>query len=67
MDHKNKIQLLVLPTEDPGEAPDYITEYGHCTCEYGRICHKSANFFQNKRFPYTRAAFSLPGAAEITK
>ena len=28
MDHRNKIQSLVLPTDDPGDAPDCITEYG---------------------------------------
>ena len=30
MDQKNKIQLLVVPTltDDPGDAPDCITEYG---------------------------------------
>ena len=39
MDHRNKIQSLVLPTDDPGDAPDCITEYGPCTCEYGRMCH----------------------------
>ena len=39
MDHKNKIQSLVLPTDDPGDAPDCIAEYGPCTCKYGRMCH----------------------------
>ena len=39
MDYRHKIQSLVLPTDDPGDAPDCITEYGHCTCEYGRMCH----------------------------
>ena len=39
MDHRNKIQSLVLPTDDPGDAPDCITEYGPCTCEYGQMCH----------------------------
>ena len=28
MDHRNKIQSLVLPTYDPGDTPDCITEYG---------------------------------------
>ena len=27
-DRRNKIQLLILPTDDPGDAPDWITEYG---------------------------------------
>ena len=44
MDHRNKTESLVLPTDDPGDAPDCITEYGPCICEYGHICHKSANF-----------------------
>ena len=39
MDHRNKIQSLILPTYDPGDAPDCMTEYGLCTCEYGHICH----------------------------
>ena len=39
MDHRNKIQSLVLPTDNPGDAPDCITEYCPCTCEYGRMCH----------------------------
>ena len=39
MDHRNKIQSLVLPIYDPGDAPDCITEYGPCTCECGRMCH----------------------------
>ena len=39
MDYRNKIQSLVLPTDAPGDAPDCITEYGPCTCEYGRMCH----------------------------
>ena len=44
MNHRNKIQLLVSPTDDRGDAPECITEYGPCTCEHGHICHKSANF-----------------------
>ena len=39
MDHRNKIQSLVLPTDDPGDPPDCMCEYGPCTCEYGRMCH----------------------------
>ena len=39
MDHRNKIQSLVPPTDDPGDAPDCITEHGPCTCEYGRMYH----------------------------
>ena len=39
MDHRNKIQSLVLLTDDPGDAPGCITEYGPCICEYGCMCH----------------------------
>ena len=39
MDHRNKIQMLALPTDDPGDTPDCITEYGLCACEYGCMCH----------------------------
>ena len=31
MDRRNKIQSLALPTDDPGDAPDCITECGPCT------------------------------------
>ena len=44
MNHRNKIQSLVSPTDDPGDAPDCITESGPLYLEYGHICHKSANF-----------------------
>ena len=30
MNHRNKIQSLVSPTDDPGDAPD-------CMCEYGPV------------------------------
>ena len=39
MNPRNKIQSLVLPTDDPGDALDCITEYGPCTCEYSHMCH----------------------------
>ena len=39
IDHRNKISSLVLPTDDPGDVPDCITEYGPCTCEYGCMCY----------------------------
>ena len=39
MNHRNKIQSLVSPTDDLGDARDCITESGPCTCEYGRMCH----------------------------
>ena len=38
MDHRNKIQSLVLPKDDPGDAQDCMCEYGPCTCEHGRMC-----------------------------
>ena len=44
MNHRNKIQSLVSPTDDPGDASDCMCESGPCTCEHGHICHKSANF-----------------------
>ena len=44
MNHRNKIQSLVSPTDDPGDALDCITESGPLYLEYGHICHKSANF-----------------------
>ena len=28
MDHRNKIRSLILPTDDPGDAQDYMCEYG---------------------------------------
>ena len=39
MNHRNKIQSLVSPTDDPGDALDCMCESGPCTCEYGRMCH----------------------------
>ena len=44
MNHRNKIQSLVSPTDDPGDAPDCMCESGPLYLEYGHICHKSANF-----------------------
>ena len=44
MNHRNKIQSLVSPTDDPGDASYCMCESGPCTCEYGHICHQSANF-----------------------
>ena len=43
MDHRNKIQSLVLPTDDP-KTPRTACVNMALYCEYGRICHKSANF-----------------------
>ena len=39
LDHRHKMQSLVLPIDDPRDAPDCITEYDPCTCEYGHMCH----------------------------
>ena len=44
MNHRNKIQSLVSPTHDPGDASDCMCESGPPYLEYGHICHKSANF-----------------------
>ena len=49
MNHKNKIQSLVSPTDDPGDAPDCITESGPCTCEYA-ISAINRPFFQSMGF-----------------
>ena len=66
MNRRNKIQSLVSPTDNPGDAPDCITEYGSCTCEYGHICHKSANF-RSSVFPEIQVAFCHPGAVKTAK
>ena len=50
LDHRNKIQSLVLPTDDPGDAPDCITEYGPCSGKYA-IYAINQSIFQNKGFP----------------
>ena len=66
MDHIGKIQSLVLPTYGPEDAPVCKCEYGPCACEYGRMCH-TADRSEVWGFHPTQAAFSLPGAARITK
>ena len=43
--NRNKIQSSVLPTYDPGDAPDCMCEYGPCAREYGRMCHTTAQKF----------------------
>ena len=59
MDRRNKIQSVVLPTDDPGNAPDCIPEYGLCTCEYGRIhVTYSADQFNIRVSPAAQAASS---------
>ena len=44
MDHRNKIQSLVSHADDPEDAYGCMFPYGHCTCEYGHMWYKSANF-----------------------
>ena len=39
MNHRNKIQSLVSPTDDPGDAPDCMCESGPLYLKYGRMCH----------------------------
>ena len=52
MAHRNKIQSLVVPTEDPRDAPDCIAEYDPCTCEYG-----TAQKYGSSRKPKLDLAF----------
>ena len=66
MNHRNKIQSLVSPTDDPGDAPDCITESGPCIWNMA-ISAINQPIFQNKVSPATQAGFSLPGAAETAK
>ena len=67
MNHRNKIQSLVSPTGDPGDAPDCMCESGPLYLEYGHICHRSANFFKIRGFPATQVGFCHPGAAKTAK
>ena len=50
MDHRNKIKSLVLPTDDPGDVPDCITEYGPLPVNMV-IYAMNWPIFQNKIFP----------------
>ena len=50
MNHRNKIQSLVSPTDDPGDAPDCFTESGPCTWDMA-ISAINRPIFQNKGFP----------------
>ena len=50
MNHRNKIQSLVSPTDDPGDAPVCITESGPCTWNMA-ISAINRPIFQNKGFP----------------
>ena len=59
MNHRNKIQSLVSPTDDPVDARDCMCESGPCTCEYGHICLKSANF-SKYGFPCNRSWILSP-------
>ena len=51
MDHRNKIQSLVLPTKNPGDAPDCITEYGLLPVNMAIHMPQISQFCQNKGFP----------------
>ena len=66
MDHRNKIQSLVLPADDARDASDCITECGSLP---GNMAIYAINqpISQTWVFPGTQAAFSLPGAAETAK
>ena len=50
MDPIHKILSLILPTDDPGEAPHCITEYGPYTMNMA-IYAINWPVFQNKDFP----------------
>ena len=50
MDDRNKIQLLVLPTDDPEDAPDCITEYGPLPVKMVMYAINQL-MFENKVFP----------------
>ena len=49
VDHRNKIQSLILPTDDPGDAPDCSTEYGLLRVNMA-IHAVNQPFLQNKGF-----------------
>ena len=50
LNHRNKIQSLVSPTDDPGDASGCITESGPCTWNMA-ISAINQPIFQNKGFP----------------
>ena len=50
MDHRNNFQSFVLPTDDLGDAPDCITEYGPLPVNMA-IYAINQPIFQNKGFP----------------
>ena len=62
MDHRNKIQSLVLPTDhdDHGDAPDCITEYGPCIWPDVPYSTDRTDIWG---FCRAEVGFSLPGAA----
>ena len=60
MDHRNKIQSLVLPTDDPGDAPNCITEYGLLPVNMA-IYALNQLIFQNMGFPATQVEFGADG------
>ena len=59
MNHRNKIQSLVSPTDDPGDAPDCITESGPCTWNMA-ISAINRPIFQNKGFPLNQCWILSP-------
>ena len=50
MNHRNKIQSLVSPTDDPGDASDCMCESGPLYMEYG-ISAINRPIFQSMGFP----------------
>ena len=50
MNHRNKIQLLVSPTDDPGDTPDCMCESGPCTWDMA-ISAINRPIFQSMGFP----------------
>ena len=66
MNHRNKIQSLVSPTDDPGDAPDCMSESGPCTWNMA-ISAINRPIFENKGFPGTNAGFCHPSAAKTAQ
>ena len=67
MDHRNKIQSLVLPTYMALETPRTALLNMAPSCEYGHICHKSAKVLNLGVSPQTHAAITVPGATKTVK
>ena len=56
MDHRNKIQSLVPPTDDPGDAPDCMCESGPCTWDMACLLYTSPS-------PRDRTRSRMPSSA----